>query len=181
MDTSKIQGYAEMTAEEKVAALESLEIDTDETTKLKNLLNKASSEAADYKRQLKEKMSEQERAEAEARERAEKVEQELTELRREKEISTYKAEYLAIGYDEELALSSAEAMATGNTAKVFENQKIFNEKKVAEHKADLINAQPPLTQGGTTGVSPVTKQDILNITDRKERLKQIEEHKELFF
>ena len=62
IDTSKITGYAEMSAEEKLAALEAFEIEapksgTDETEKLKAALSKANSEAAEWKRQFREKQT----------------------------------------------------------------------------------------------------------------------------
>ena len=52
IDTSKITGYADMTAEEKLKALEEFEIETpkdngDEVTKLKTALSKANSDAAE--------------------------------------------------------------------------------------------------------------------------------------
>ena len=56
IDVSKISGYAEMSAEEKVKALEAFESeekqtkDSDEVIKLKEALNKATSEAAQNKR-----------------------------------------------------------------------------------------------------------------------------------
>ena len=67
IDTTKIAGYAEMSAEEKLKALEEYEIETphdngDEVTKLKNALSKANSDAAEWKRQFREKQTEQERA-----------------------------------------------------------------------------------------------------------------------
>ena len=60
IDTTKITGYAEMSAEEKLKALEEFEIvipkpDTDEADKLKAALSKANSEAAEWKRQFREK------------------------------------------------------------------------------------------------------------------------------
>ena len=76
-DVSKIEGYAEMSAEDKVKALEEYEIEvpkdnTAEVNNLKEALSKANSqtskacsEAAEWKRQYREKQTEQERAEAE--------------------------------------------------------------------------------------------------------------------
>ena len=58
--TEKITGYAEMSAEEKLKALEEFEIETpkdsnEEVTKLKAALSKANSDAAEWKRQFREK------------------------------------------------------------------------------------------------------------------------------
>lgn len=182
MDTTKIEGYENMTPEEKIAALESFEIPdlSDENTRLKNALNKASSETAEYKRQLKEKMSEQERAEAEAQERARQNEEKIAEYERKEKISTYKAEYLALGYDAELATVAAEAKANGDTSKEFECLKTFNEKREAQFKATLIQDQPTLTQGSTPDAPPITKEEIFAVKDKAKRLELIAEHNELF-
>ena len=121
IDTSKIDGYAEMTAEDKLKALEEYEIETpkdnsEEINKLKASLSKANSDAAEWKRQFREKQSEQERAEAERAEREKAVEDELRTLRRDKTVSGYLAQCLALGYDKELALKAAEAMADNDAA-----------------------------------------------------------------
>ena len=54
IDTSTIAGYAEMTAEQKLAALESFEYDdgSKQNEKLKAAMDKAASEAASYKKKL---------------------------------------------------------------------------------------------------------------------------------
>ena len=75
IDVSKIEGYSEMSAEDKLKALEAYEFETpapkesEETTRLKAALSKANSESAEWKRQLREKQTESERAEAERKER----------------------------------------------------------------------------------------------------------------
>ena len=59
IDVSGIENYQNMTPEEKVKVLEGLDIpesrvDNEETIKLKNALNKASSDVAAYKKKLQE-------------------------------------------------------------------------------------------------------------------------------
>lgn len=126
IDVTKIPGYDTMTVEEKCAALEAFEYE-DDGDKLRNSLNKANSEAAEYKRLLREKQSEQEKAEADRLEKEKAMQDELAALRKEKTMSAYKVSYLAMGYPEELAKSSAEAMVDGNMDAVFANQKTFME------------------------------------------------------
>ena len=57
VDVSKIDGYAEMSAEDKVKALEALNLEDEEMKaeleRYKNANSKANSEAAEYRRQLK--------------------------------------------------------------------------------------------------------------------------------
>ena len=160
IDTSKITGYADMTAEDKLKALEEFEFeetkpDSGETDKLKAALSKANSEAAEWKRQFREKQTEQERAEAERAEREKAVEEELRGLRREKTVSGYVAQCLALGYDKELALRAAEAMADNDAATIFACQQDFLENKKKEYEAAALNKQPTITPG-----SPPTAQQV---------------------
>ena len=159
IDTSKITGYAEMSAEEKLKALEEYEIETpkdnsSEVTNLKEALSKANSQAAEWKRQFREKQTEQERAEAERVEREKAVEEELRGLRRDKTVSGYQANCLALGYDKELALRAAEAMADGDAAAILACQQEFLEARQREIEAAALNRQPSLT----TGAPPTTQQ-----------------------
>lgn len=152
IDTSKITGYAEMSAEEKLKVLEEFEIEAPkdnsaEVTNLKEALSKANSQAAEWKRQFREKQTEQERAEAERVEREKAVEEELRGLRRDKAVSGYVAQCLALGYDKDLALRAAEAMADGDAASVLACQQDFLENKKKELEAAALGKQPPITPG----------------------------------
>ena len=152
IDTSKITGYAEMTAEEKLKALEEFEIEAPkdnsaEVSNLKEALSKANSQAAEWKRQFREKQTEQERTEAERLEREKAVEEELRVLRRDKAVSGYVAQCLALGYDKDLALRAAEAMADGDAATVLACQQDFLENKKKELEAAALGKQPPITPG----------------------------------
>jgi len=146
IDTSTINGFDEMSAEEKIEALQNFEFE-DDSIKLKTLLAKANSEASDYKKQLREKQSEEERMKAEREESDKALRNELEMLRKEKTISSLKSQYLELGYDGELAEKSANAMADGDTDSVFAYQKSFleNQKKMFE-KESLAN-QPDITAG----------------------------------
>lgn len=163
IDTTKITGYNEMSAEDKLKALEEFEFEapkpasTDEAEKLKAALSKANSEAAEFKRALREKQTEQERAEAERAEREKAVEEELRGLRRDKTVSGFVAQCLALGYDKDLALRAAEAMADNDAATIFECQQTFLEEKKKELEAAALNQQPTITSG-----SPPTAKEATN-------------------
>ena len=136
IDTAKIENYAEMSAEDKIKALEEFEFDTptpkesDEVMKLKTALSKANSDAAEWKRQFREKQTEAERAEAERKEHEQAVEEELRTLRRDKTIAGYVNSCLALGYNKDLALRAAEAMADNNVAEIINCQhEFFDESK----------------------------------------------------
>lgn len=161
IDTTKIENYAEMSAEDKLKALEAYEFEApapkdnaEEVNKLKTALSKANSDAAEWKRQFREKQTEAERAEAERAEREKAVEEELRTLRRDKTVSGYLAQCLALGYDKDLALKAAEAMADNDAAAIMSCQQEFLEVKQKELEAAALNKQPPLT----TGSPPTAKQ-----------------------
>ena len=67
ISTESIEGFDSMTAEEKVDALLKLDLpdSSAELARMKSALDKATSEAADYKKQLKGKLTEDEAAAAE--------------------------------------------------------------------------------------------------------------------
>ena len=115
MKITDIENYDTMTPEEKVAALEERYADGE---KLKAALDKASSEAATYKKQLREKQTDEEaKAAKEAEERATLLAR-VEELEREKLVNSYVTSYLSLGYDEKTAKSTAEALAKGDMATV---------------------------------------------------------------
>ena len=59
INTDKLQGYADMTPEEKIKALEAYEVAEPDYTGYvkKEVFDKTASELTDYKKQLREKMS----------------------------------------------------------------------------------------------------------------------------
>lgn len=153
IDTAKIENYKTMSAEDKLKALEEYEFEApapkenDEVTKLKTALSKANSDAAEWKRQFREKQTEAERAEAERKEREAAVEDELRTLRRDKSVSGYVAQYLALGYTQELALKAAEATADNDAATIMSCQQEYIAAKTKELEAAALNKQPTLTPG----------------------------------
>lgn len=148
----EIENYENMTAEEKVAALEAYEPDMSGFV-AKSLLEKANSEAASYKKQLREKMSEDEAAKAKEAEDRAALEARVKELENEKAVSANVSKYLALGYDEKLARSSAEALAKGDMETVFNNQKTFADTREKALRAEILKqTPPPAAGGGSAGV-----------------------------
>ena len=154
IDVSKIEGFEEMSAEDKIAALQSFEFEepklpdnSSEINKLKAALSKANSEAAEYKRQWKEKQTEQERLESERAEAEKALQEEVKTLRRDKVVSEYAKQCMGMGYDAALAAECAEAMADGRFNDVFSIQQRFMEAKTKEIEAAALNKQPGLSAG----------------------------------
>lgn len=149
-----IENYESMTPEEKVAALEASYADSE---RMKNALDKATSEAASYKKQLREKQTDEEAKEAERAAKDAEIMAELEALRREKVVGTYTASYLAMGYDEKLAKATAEAMAKGDTETVFKNQKAHLEAREKALRTELLMQTPPPASGADV---PMTKEKL---------------------
>ena len=164
IDTTKIQGYAEMTAEEKLAALEAFDMPEPDFTGYvkKDLLDKATSEAAQYKKSLREKMTEEEAAKAKAAEDMASVMAELESLRSEKAISEYTAQFMGIGYGEELAKATAIALQAGDTNAMFKNHAKFVVEKTKEMKAELLKGTPTPPAGD--GAKTMTRADFSKLS-----------------
>lgn len=175
--TDKIENYENLTPEEKLAAIEALELEESNDNKLKDALNKASSQVAEYKRQLKEKMTEAERLEAERKEEVEKKDAMLAELIKEKTVAEHKASFLKEGYSDELADKSAVALAEGDFNTVFASLNTFITERDKKMKEELLNqVKPPA--GGMSKPS-VTKEQF-NKMSMKERTELYESDKELY-
>jgi hypothetical protein len=168
INTSNIEGYATMSVEEKLAALEALEIAEPDFTGWvkKEALDKASSEAANFKKQLRERMSEEEAAKAKADEAMAAVMQELESLKAEKMVSEYTAQFMGIGYDEALAKSTAVALQKGDTAVMFKNHAKFVADREKALKTELLKNTPTPPAGD--GAKPLTKEDFskMSLTEK---------------
>ena len=144
IDTKLITGYEQMTLEQKVAALEAYNHpDPDYSGYVKkDLYDKAASDAASWKKKHNELLTEDERKKQEDADALADMKKELDELRKDKTISEFKAKLIAQGYDEALASDTAQAMADGDTAKVFANQGKFLEDYAKKVKADAMKKTP---------------------------------------
>lgn len=131
---TEIEGYKEdMSAEEKLALLENLpEPAKDEQEPevpksvpapkgfiSKRQFDEVSSQLAKAKKELRSKMSEEEQKEADRQAQYEAMSAELEGLKKEKTLSSYKASFLALGYDATLADEAAAAMSEGDMDAVF--------------------------------------------------------------
>jgi hypothetical protein len=127
-----------------------------ELEKLKAALSRANSEAAEYKRALREKQTEKERADAERAEADKALRDELETLRKEKRVSDYTGKCLALNMDADLAGKTANALADGNMDSVFECLKAFVEATVTRLNNEALNRQPGLS----AGVPPTTNTTV---------------------
>lgn len=157
--TDRIAGYAEMSAEDKLKALEALEEadNSAELERMKNAVSKANSEAAAWKKKHNELLGEEERKKQEQADHLAQVEKELADLRKEKTVSEYAAKFLGMGYEEPLAKETAQAMADGDTEKVFANQVKFNDALKKAAIADKLKSTPRPGVGSDGGTAMTLK------------------------
>ena len=103
----------------------------------KSMLDKANSEAADFKKKWKAASSAQEQKEIEEAEKQAQIEEELKTLRRSAKVSDYEKQHLALKYDEKDAKEIAEALYDGDMDTVFRIQKKHEDALQKSIKADL--------------------------------------------
>lgn len=183
IDVTQIEGYAEMSAEDKLKALEGFDIpDPDYSGYVKkDVFDKTASELAGVKKQLKDKMTDDEAAKQKEQEEREELQSKYDKLLRESEISKHKAKLLGLGYDEKLADETAEAMADGDMEKVFANQKKHLDSVEKRVRADALKDTPKPTPDGDSRTMTLEKFRKLSPAERAAFFEEHpEEYKELY-
>lgn len=146
----KIENYENMTPEEKLAALEAYDPEKDGFVP-KATFDATASEAAKFKKQLREKQTEEEAKAEKDKEEREALLARVEFLESERKVNTYVTSYLGMGYDEKLAKSSAEALVKGDMTTVFANQKIHIEATEKKLRSDRLDETPPPVGSGGGG------------------------------
>lgn len=157
IDTSTIEGFDTMSAEDQVKAL--LGLDIPEKVDLsgyvkKELLDKTASDLAAAKRSLKEKMTSEEAAKAQSDEAMKELQDKYNELLKKTSIAENTAKYLEVGYSPELAKSTAEAIFNGDMDAVLENQKKYNAECEKRFKENIERGLHPNGGSNTEKGSP---------------------------
>ena len=172
-EPAKAQENSTPTVEELMAQLAT---ERAEKEKYKSASDKASSEAAKYKKELRSKQTAEEQ-EAEAKAEADKLrDEELESLRKElnhnKAVSAYKAIT-----DEKVVETLIEAVSESDhnaIAAIIESQK---KAAVKEAQAEGLKSRPQANAGA---YSSMTKEQIMAIPDRNERIRAIAQNQHLF-
>ena len=171
MDLRKLLGetYKDgMTFEEIEAAIREIEMPEDksaEIERLKGVISKSNSEAANYKRQLRERQSAEELKAQEEKEKRDELEEKYNKLLTETQVAKHKAKLLALGYEEMLAEETATALVNGETDKIFENQLKHQQNLEKKIKAETLK-QTPQPVGGN-GVNKMTLENFRKMTDQE--------------
>lgn len=154
IDTNLIEGYADMTPDEKVAALEAYnhpDFDPKANGWIeKSKFDKVSSDLAALKKTAKPSTDDAEKIAT--------LEATVKTLTEDKQRSEHKAKFLSLGYDDALATSTADAMVKGDMETVFANQKSFLEKHDKDLTATAMKNTPtPPAGGGNTEQADIQK------------------------
>ncbi len=139
-DTTKIEGFAEMTSEEKLTAILNIELpDAEhlekEMLRYKEANSKANSKLAALKKQPVEPPApvEPENNELFA------LHEEIRALKQENSISKYTAKYASMGFDAELAVKSATAAVMGEIEILIECQEQYISSVKKQVEKELVN------------------------------------------
>ena len=141
-----------MTEEEISKALEGIELGNEaELNRLKAALSKSNSEAADYKKKLREKQTDDEAKAAADKEAFDKMVEENNNLKRSIAIAEKKAKLLGMGYEEKMADETAVAMIDGDMDKVLSNQSVYLEAQKKAIEANHMRKTPRPATGAEEG------------------------------
>lgn len=183
INTDKIQGYSDMTTEEKLKALEGYEMDEPDYSGYvkKDVFDKTASDLADYKKQLREKMSADEIKAKEDAEKQEKLQSDYDALVRKVALTENKSKLLGLGYEDKLATETAEAMLEGNLDKVLANQKKHLEAMEKRIREDVLHNTPKPEGGSSSNTMTKEKFREMSAIERHEYSKtHPDEYKQIY-
>lgn len=144
-----------MTMQEIETALSGVSLDNSkEIERMKNAVSKANSEAADFKRQLRDATASATEKDTAWQDKYQDLEKRFASLERERNIGNHKNRFLELGYEGSLAESTATAMVDGDLETVFRNQKTFLEAHDKQVLQDTLR-QTPRPGSVQTGTAPV--------------------------
>ena len=169
IDVSTIEGFDGMSAEEKVNALLGVDLpdSSAEIERLKNSLNKATSEASEWKKKHNALLSEDQRKSEEENETMAALREELETLRKEKTVSNFTAKLLENGFAKEEASKGAQMLAEGNIDAFFGTLSVYKGNLEKSIKSELLKNNPvPDSHGGADTIMTREKFEKLSLHDK---------------
>lgn len=130
--------------------------------KLKKAMEKSTSEAADYKRQLRARQTEDEIALQEKAEKEAEKDELIKKLTRENTINQLTKNFLALNYTAEEATNAAIAQYDGETDDLFKIQSEVQERLLTEQKNQWLASRPDLNAGVGDEKPSMTKEQLMN-------------------
>lgn len=149
-----------------------------ENEKLKNAQSNASADASRYKKQLAERMTEQEKAAAETKEFIEQLKAENEALKRSQALAEHEAGFVGAGFESEIAKKAAEAFYDKDFKTFMGSLSEFITAHDKAINADAIRNTPRPGVGGA-GTSSVTKEQFDNM-NYAERAKLFNEQPDVY-
>ena len=150
----------EPTPESQLSAEEQLQQMRVEMAKMKKSLDKATGEAADYKKQLRAKQSEDEiRLQEKAEKEAERQEQ-FDKLLKENTVNKLSKNFLKLGYPEDKAEEAANAQYDGDTETLFRIQSEVQANLIKQKEAEWLKSRPVVSTGAGDEKTTVTKEQF---------------------
>ena len=119
--------------------------------KMKKAMDKATSDTARYKKQLREKQTAEEIALQEKAEKEAEREEAYQKLLKENTVTKYEKNFLALGYSEELATRAANAQYDGDTEELFKIQQDFQSALLKQKEAEWAKSRPNPQAGNGEG------------------------------
>lgn len=110
--------------------------------KMKKAMDKATSDTAKYKKQLREKQTAEEAALQEKAEKEAEREEAFQKLLKENTVTKYEKNFVALGYSEELATKAANAQYDGDTEELFKIQQDFQSALLRQKEAEWAKSRP---------------------------------------
>lgn len=153
IDTSTIAGYENMTVEQKLAALEAMNLPEPDYSGYvrKDLFDKTSSELAEAKKKARSVSEETSKEKTAMENKMEQMEQELAKLTKERAISDLNARFLGISFDAKTAGKAASALADGDTDALFTAFKEHMDAHDAAVQLDRLKKTPVPPAGSGNG------------------------------
>lgn len=125
-----------LTAEEQIAKLLA------EQKKLKAAMDKAASEAAEYKKKYRATLSEKEQLDMEKAEREAQLRAEFEQLKRENTINKMAKSFIGMGYSEDQAIKAATAQLDGDFEEFTRIQSAFLTARDKAKEAEWMKKMP---------------------------------------
>lgn len=183
IDTTLIDGYEQMAPEQKIAALEEYVVpDPDYSGYVKkDVFDRVASELAEKKRQLRERLSEDEVVKQQEKEAREQLQAAYDALLRESTVSKYKAELLGVGCDENTSAAIAGALVDGDMDNVFANLKKHCNALDKKIRAEVLKDTPKPAPDGASNAITLDEFRKLPAADRYDfYVKNPEEYNRLY-
>ena len=121
------------------------------SAKLQNDYNKASSEAANYRKQLKAKQTAEEQEEEAKKEAEEEHKKYVKGLENTIKLTNATNRYLALGMSADMAKDTAQAELENDMVKVTENMSKFKDASIKEAEAEWLKSRPAVNAGQGDG------------------------------